>query len=179
MKRVFGVHATSIAQSLLRMRSRWLMDFREEAVIRRDCEIAFRDADTEQKGYLTPEDYKVAVVSLLGYKPSKYEVGSVWKTHCQQGAGLPRETFQGLMLERMKQQDHNELIRQIFLTFDSHCQGFITLENCRSTFKQVVPHMDSTQIEAFFAEVDSNSDGRVSYRDFELMMKHFLIASHS
>ena len=64
--------------------------------IRRDCERAYDAADENQKGYLTPEDYKVGVLSLLGYKPSKYEVATVWQTHCACDSptkGLPKETF--------------------------------------------------------------------------------------
>ena len=32
---------------------------------------AFYEADDGQKGWLSAEDYKVGVVMLLGYKPSK------------------------------------------------------------------------------------------------------------
>ena len=40
---------------------------KEEEALRRHCEKAFQDADEDKKGFLTVEDYKVAVVSLLGY----------------------------------------------------------------------------------------------------------------
>lgn len=151
----------------------------DEAALKRDCERAFRDADEGQKGYLSPEDYKVAVVSLLGYKPSKYEIETVFKAQ-QSDQKLPKESFKldkaafvTLMYGRMTQQDSDELIRQIFLSFDAHCQGFVTLENCKQAFRQVAPHIRDAQVELFFAEVDSNGDGRVSYRDFDIMMKHF------
>ena len=148
----------------------------DEAALKRDCERAFRDADEGQKGYLSPEDYKVAVISLLGYKPSKYEIEAVFKAQ-QSDQELPNEldraAFVTLMHGRMTQQDADELIRQIFLSFDAHCQGFVTLENCKQAFKQVAPHIRGAQAELFFAEVDSNGDGRVSYRDFDIMMKHF------
>ena len=150
-------------------------ELKVDEALKRDCERAYYAADEGDKGYLTPEDYKVAVVSLLGYKPSKYEIGSMWK-HCT-GDGMTRATFVELMVERLKQQDSNELIRQVFLTFDTHCQGFITLENCRGAFRKVAPHIADTEVEAFFAEIDSNCDGKISYRDFEIMMKHFQLLS--
>ena len=34
----------------------------------------FHEADTNDKGYLTREDFKFAMIVLFGYKPSKYEV---------------------------------------------------------------------------------------------------------
>jgi len=159
---------------------------KEEEALRRDCEKAFQDADEEQKGFLSPEDYKVAVVSLLGYKPSKYEIGAVFKPlHSHElptelgrsQLGLDKASFVMLMLRRVNQQDTNELIRQVFLSFDVHCQGFISLENCKQAFKHVSPHIQNALIELFCAEVDSNTDGRVSYRDFEVMMKHFQLFS--
>jgi len=155
----------------------------DEVALKRDCEKAFLDADEGRKGYLSPEDYKVAVISLLGYKPSKYEIAAVFKAD-QSNHELPNESFKldkaafvTLMLGRMTQQDADELIRQIFLSFDAHCQGFVTLENCKQAFKQVAPHVKDAQVELFFAEVDSNGDGRVSYRDFDIMMKYFRLFS--
>ena len=53
----------------------------------------------------------------------------------------------------------------------------MTLEDCRAAFKSVAPHVSDEVLEGFFSEVDSNSDGRVTYRDFELMMKHFQLIS--
>ena len=65
----------------------------------------------------------------------------------------------------------------MFLSFDVHCRGFVTLEDCKAAFQSVAPHVSQEVLEGFFAEVDSNSDGRVTYRDFELMMKHFQLVS--
>ena len=147
--------------------------------IRRDCERAYDAADESQKGYLTPEDYKVGVLSLLGYKPSKYEVATVWQTHAtcdspnSETKGLPKETFISLMAERLNKQDTNEVTRQVFLTFDARCQGFITEHDCVRAFQQVVPHLAKERVSLFFKEVDLNCDGKVSYRDFELIMKQF------
>jgi len=37
---------------------------KEEEVLQRECEEAYQNADEEQKGFLSPEDCKVAVVSV-------------------------------------------------------------------------------------------------------------------
>ena len=55
----------------------------------------------------------------------------------------------------------------------------MTLEDCKQAFKSVAPRMSSEVVEGFFSEVDSNCDGRVTYRDFELMMKHFQLVSRA
>ncbi len=183
--RSIGLHVVSMAREDLPGAG----DDAAASVSRRDCERAFDAADEEGKGLLTREDYKVAVMSLLGYKPSTYELNSVWKSRCRGegaglgencsrgpqggGSGLDRKAFVELMVDRLNNQDRDELIRQIFLTFDPHCRGFITMGACRTAFQQVASHIGMGELEEFFSEVDGNCDGKISYRDFELMMKHF------
>ena len=88
----------------------------EECSLRRDCEKAFHDADEGGRGSLSPEDYKVAVISLMGYKPSKYELATIWKQHAIEGEEsqrLSRAAFVEIMLGRLKQQAADDLIRQV------------------------------------------------------------------
>ena len=44
-----------------------------------------------------------------------------------------------------------------------------------SSSLQIVPHMPEERVNGFFREVDADFDNRISYRDFEMMMKQFLI----
>lgn len=153
------------------------------SAVRQDCIKAFEHADEEQKGYLTREDFKVAVLELLGYKPSKYELDSVWSAHVSHGEhecgaatredlpGMLKDIFLTIMTRRVLQQDQDELIRQVFVRFDAHLNGFITMEDCKLAFHEVAPLIKTDLIESWFREVDSDEDGRVTYRDFELMMK--------
>lgn len=147
----------------------------DESALRKECERVFHDSDSQDKGYLSQEDYKVAVLSIFGYKPSKYELATVWGGVTSASSGMDKPTFVGLMLQRLQQQDQDELIRQIFVAFDVQSQGFLTLENAKKAFKEVVPRLDGELVAGCFRELDGNCDGRVSYRDFELMMKHFQI----
>ena len=145
------------------------------------CVKAFRNATREGQTHLTQEDYKVAVLELLGYKPSKFELSSVWAS-CQgggadqEGAGLDLETFARLMMDRLKQKDENELIREVFVAMDVCQRGFLTLKECLGAFQQVAPQMRKELVSQLFEEVDSDGDGRVSYRDFEIMMKSMTLA---
>lgn len=143
--------------------------WQDERRMRKDCEEAFTAADEEKKGYLNPEDYKVAILSLFGYKPSKYEVTSVWRENCV-NSGLAKDRFVSLAVQRMNQQDKDGMARQIFLAFDVHCQGFLTEKECLRAFQSVAPNLAKSRVPAVFREVDQNGDGRVSYRDFQLMM---------
>jgi Ca2+-binding EF-hand superfamily protein len=152
--------------------------WREDERVRRDCEEAFAAADEGQKGYLTAEDYKVAILSLFGYKPSKYEVASVWRDKCSDSdgshGGLIKERFVSLAAERVQQQDRDGVARQVFLAFDTRCQGFLSEQDCVRAFQSFVPKMARERVTAIFREVDRNEDGRASYRDFEIMMRHLI-----
>ena len=98
---------------------------------------AFIGADEERKGFLTKEDYKVAVIQLLGYKPSKHEVLRAWSEEVGEGEGLTLNQFSSLMLPRLVQRDSSEHVRQIFLAFDRFCRGFISLDDCKAAFAKV------------------------------------------
>lgn len=170
--------------------------------LEQDCIQAFRHADGDGKGFLTPIDYKVAVLELCGYKPSKYEINAVWSklqapppSQCHvncavdkaaaesiactetsvQSGNMNQAAFVSLMVERLKQKDKDELIRQIFVAFDVHLRGFITTVDCMQAFKEVAPTISEELIGRWFDEVDSDSDGRVTFRDFEMMMKSFIL----
>ena len=168
--------------------------------LEQDCIQAFRRADEDGKGFLTPSDYKVAVLELCGYKPSKYEINAVWSKlappiQCHMNhtedktasesietslqSGMDQTTFISLMVERLRQKDKDELIRQIFIAFDVHLCGFITTSDCIQAFKEVAPSISEELIGRWFDEVDSDSDGRVTFRDFEMMMKSFILIPHS
>lgn len=147
--------------------------WREEGRVRRECEEAFLAADEEAKGFLSQEDYKVAILSLLGYKPSKFEVRSVWKNRSgTNGGSLSKEEFVSLTAQRIMDQDKDSLARQVFLAFDVCCQGFLSEKDCLRAVQSVAPHLATDRIPALFREVDWNGDRRVSYRDFELMMRY-------
>ena len=161
----------------------WFKEVMEDllhfATLRKDCAKAFENADSDDKGFLTQEDYKVAVLELLGYKPSKYELDTLWTEHVSchgdGDTGLSKELFMSSMLKRLMQKDVDELIRQVFVSFDVHLNGFLTLESCIRVFHEVAPLVKDKQIEKWFHEVDSDNDGRVTYRDFELMMKSHVL----
>ena len=175
--------------------------------LEQDCVRAFRHADDDDKGFLTPTDYKVAVLELCGYKPSKYEINAAWSklspppvtasnTQCPdagttgnvitdstsdpsfQGVGMNQPTFVSMMVERLGQKDKDELIRQVFIAFDVHLRGFITTSDCIQAFKEVSPHISEELVGRLFDEVDSDSDGRVTFRDFEMMMKSLILIGH-
>lgn len=97
---------------------------------------AFDSADNEKKGYLTRWDYKVAIIQLFGYKPSKHELSNVWRGREKDGV-LSLKEFTDTVLPRLQKQDPSERARQTFMAFDRFCHGFISLEDCKAAFANV------------------------------------------
>ncbi|XP_018426569.1 PREDICTED: EF-hand calcium-binding domain-containing protein 11 [Nanorana parkeri] len=77
----------------------------------------FAACDVGRKGYLSREDFKVAVVMLFGYKPSKLEVDSMLSS---KSGGIREEEFVKMMsVKRSAQLNFGEQ-RQIFSAFDTY-----------------------------------------------------------
>ncbi|GCB76467.1 hypothetical protein scyTo_0016562 [Scyliorhinus torazame] len=111
----------------------------------------FHECDLGQKGYLSREDLKVAVVAIFGYKPSKMETDVVMAAAQENDLpGLSLEQFTVLMSRKMAAQDRYDEIRHIFSAFDARCRGFLTLEDFKRAFADVTPHLpEQTMLEAF------------------------------
>ncbi|XP_058254235.1 EF-hand calcium-binding domain-containing protein 11 isoform X1 [Hemibagrus wyckioides] len=128
----------------------------------------FNECDVEKKGYLSREDLKVAVVMLFGYKPSKSETSMMMEAGAEPNCpGVPLEHFVSLMRRKLPAGDPYEKTRQIFSAFDLRCRGFLKLEDFRSVFARVAPRLSERTVLEAFRHVDHDSDGHVSFKDFE------------
>ncbi|KAM3853942.1 EF-hand calcium-binding domain-containing protein 11 isoform 3-T3 [Vipera latastei] len=111
---------------------------------------AFEACDENNKGYLSREDYKVAIVMLFGYKPSKMEVDSAMASMKQNPFGLSLEEFLNLMITKKVAHFYHSEIRQIFMSFDRQCKGFLTFEDFKKAFNIVAPKLpERIIVEAF------------------------------
>ncbi|XP_048217893.1 EF-hand calcium-binding domain-containing protein 11 isoform X2 [Perognathus longimembris pacificus] len=110
----------------------------------------FKACDEDDKGYLSREDFKVAVVMLFGYKPSKIEVDAVMSPINPSTSGLSLEEFVNIVRKKKEAQLYRNEIRHIFTAFDVHYRGFLTLEDFKKAFRQVAPKLpERTVIEVF------------------------------
>ncbi|XP_072284005.1 EF-hand calcium-binding domain-containing protein 11 isoform X2 [Pyxicephalus adspersus] len=109
----------------------------------------FAACDEGQKGYLSREDLKVAVVMLFGYKPSKLEVDSMLSS--KSGApGIQADEFVKLMSIKKSAKLNFGEQRQIFSVFDTHCRGFLNVDDFKRAFKRVAPNIpEHIVLEAF------------------------------
>ncbi|XP_077123825.1 EF-hand calcium-binding domain-containing protein 11 isoform X1 [Ranitomeya variabilis] len=138
---------------------------------RRKVLQVFKACDEGKKGYLSREDLKVAVVMMFGYKPSKLEVDTMVPGQSRTGEVTPDEFVKLMTLKGSVQPSFGDQ-RQIFSVFDSHCRGFLNLDDFRRAFKRVAPHLPEQTIIEAFREVDGDSDGLVCYKDFEYVLNY-------
>ncbi|XP_066854416.1 EF-hand calcium-binding domain-containing protein 11 [Anser cygnoides] len=105
----------------------------------------FEVCDEDNKGCLSREDFKVAGVLLFGYKPSKvYILLSFIDSELSTVKVKPSETV----------------------------RGFLTFKGFKKTFNSVSPKLSKRIVPEAFREVDQDSDGRISFKDFESAMKY-------
>ncbi|EDV29665.1 uncharacterized protein TRIADDRAFT_18407 [Trichoplax adhaerens] len=130
--------------------------------------------DADKKGYLSIDDLQVAMVAILGYKSNKLVIrfnvalNNINITVCLLNA------CEDLLITKLQEYDINEKIKDIFMSFDAHCRGFLTLSDLMSVFDEVAPRISKATVTSIFRNIDFDEDGRVSYRDFEYMMRlHF------
>uniref|UniRef100_A0A493TCJ2 EF-hand calcium binding domain 11 n=1 Tax=Anas platyrhynchos platyrhynchos TaxID=8840 RepID=A0A493TCJ2_ANAPP len=128
--------------------------------------------DDDNKGYLSREEFKVAVVLLFSYKPSKVEVDAVMSSVKPENSGILFEKFLDLMSARKAAQLYNSETWQIFTAFDVQSRGFLTFEDFKKTFNSVSSKLPESVIPEAFREVDQDSDGCISFKDFESAMKY-------
>ncbi|BFZ11517.1 hypothetical protein BsWGS_14556 [Bradybaena similaris] len=137
-------------------------------------EQIFQAADEGKKGFLDSYDMKVALMMMFGQKISQREALQLLTQYGSKqlcgNLGVSRCQFQKAITEQFTV-DEDEKIRSAFMLFDKCCRGFLTLEDVRAVFHQVCPHFADHRIEVAFRELDRDRDGRISYADFDLMMK--------
>ncbi|XP_049625860.1 EF-hand calcium-binding domain-containing protein 11 [Suncus etruscus] len=132
----------------------------------------FKACDEDNKGYLSREDFKVAVVMLFGYKPSQVETNSVMSSVTSGTSGLPLQEFLNIIRKKKEAQIFRNEIRHIFTAFDRHYRGYLTLEDFEKAFELVAPKLPKRVVIEVFREVDQDSDGHVSFKDFEYAMNY-------
>ncbi|MFT7801822.1 EF-hand calcium-binding domain-containing protein 11 [Arapaima gigas] len=138
--------------------------------------MIFQRCDEGKKGYLTREDLKVAVVQLFGYKPSKVETNMLMDPALKADLpGVPLDLFVSLMGRKLSVLDPYEKTRQIFNVFDVRCKfplRFFYPDGTQISQKPCHRIQGRTDHGLALLEVDQDSDGHVSFRDFECVIGH-------
>ena len=122
--------------------------------------------DSGAKGALTRHELRCAHLSLLGYAPSRLELDVL----LPKGGQLELAAFCEAMAARLVNQEPDDAIRRAFRAFDADHKGFVGRRDLQRVLDAVAPHLPPRTAALAFDMVDSDGDGRVSYRDFHGMM---------
>ncbi|CAO2587116.1 EF-hand calcium-binding domain-containing protein 11 [Lemmus lemmus] len=109
---------------------------------------------------------------LFGYKPSKIEADSLMSSVNSNTSGISLEGFLHVVKRKKEAQLYRNEIRHIFRAFDVHYRGFLTLEDFQRAFSRVAARLPARTVLEVFREADQDSDGHVSFRDFEYAMNY-------
>ncbi|XP_041353386.1 EF-hand calcium-binding domain-containing protein 11-like isoform X2 [Gigantopelta aegis] len=107
---------------------------------------------------------------------TSYETNEILQTHgdiiIDGKKGISLTSFLAVLGPKFASRDEDDEIRQVFLAFDIQCHGFLTVEDLMKVFGQIAPRIPAHTVAASFRELDRDGDGRISYKDFEFMMKY-------
>ncbi|XP_057395324.1 EF-hand calcium-binding domain-containing protein 11-like isoform X6 [Balaenoptera acutorostrata] len=120
----------------------------------------FKACDEENKGCLSRENFKVAVVMLFGYKPSKIEADAVMSSVDPNTSGILLKEFLDIVRKKKEAQLYRNEIRHIFTAFDRHYRGYLTLEDFKKAFKQVAPKLSERIILEVFRALKTRNCSR-------------------
>mmetsp|Transcript_38348 Transcript_38348/g.83422 ORF Transcript_38348/g.83422 Transcript_38348/m.83422 type:complete len:166 (-) Transcript_38348:123-620(-) len=151
----------------------WQSRQRLDPATRQQIDESFHRFDEGGKGWLSRSELKFALASMLGYKPSKVEVNIVMH-RCPEGpyeGQVDISMFRAYLEEKLSVIDPDDRMRQLFKAFDVRCLGFIGREDLHKVFAKCLPSIPATVIDEIYEEIDTDSDGRVSCRDFEAMLR--------
>lgn len=135
----------------------------------------FTFCDKDNKQYLDINDIKIAYVVVFGRKATKFELRELLQNEAGDNLNSTKlnfEEFEKLFGQICNKSDENEEIRNVFTAFDTHSRGFLTEADVTEVFRKVAPHLQEQTIKATFRELDSDNDGRISFRDFDFVLKY-------
>ncbi|KAG2391879.1 hypothetical protein C9374_013364 [Naegleria lovaniensis] len=152
--------------------------------MKRDIVEIFEMYDTDHKGGLSKLEFKLACISLLGFKPSKFERKELFPTT---QSTVNRSLFVEIISKKMMRMDEQDRMRQIFNTFDKERKGYINLENLKDAVSSVLKFektngkrgshsLSNFALETLLTEYDEDRANRITYSTFcNLIFKKHLI----
>lgn len=135
---------------------------------------AFRKYDQESKGYLTLHETKCALIYLTGVKPT-YEQNKNMLAAIKNAKHLSMEVFSKVYqmhCVNIRYEPERALVGACFDAMDVSSNKYISIDDYRKCIQQVMHCSDEGNMLDCFYEIDSNKDGKVTYKDFNEMMKY-------
>ena len=131
-------------------------------------EQTFAFFDQEQKGYLETHQAKCALLYLHGQLPAAFK--DITRSHAGK---IDLQTLQDLSA-LLSPKTEGELVSEVFAAMDLSNQGFLTRQDFDQVCERYAKFLSPTARRDLFAELDSNTDGRVTLRDLARCLSYSL-----
>ena len=149
-----------------------LKDFPEDILVQISC--AFNLFDTDKDGFLKAKDF-LRVFEQVGIKLSeanKKEMINSFSTN-ENETDISIKDFVALVNSRMKNDESEEEILEMFKIFDKKGSGKVSINDIRCVLEDDIDEPVSQQeLEDLMFMWDKNKDGYLDYLEFKDMMEN-------
>lgn len=145
------------------------MDSERDNEFQARCREIFDKFDKDGSGALDRQEL-VAGLRALGGNPTKNDIQSILEeaeNKANANGKLEFDEFFGLLSTYRKDSEQvQEELLNAFMYFDRNQDGSIDKEEVKETLKRAGDDpLTDAEIDEMFAEIDTNDDGKVSYRE--------------
>ncbi|XP_023338566.1 neo-calmodulin [Eurytemora carolleeae] len=111
------------------------------------------------------------VLRTLGLNPSEEEVEEMIEESDKDGSGsIDFQEFCGLMVNRDKQKETPDDIKQIFRVFDKDGNGYVSSSELKFVMSRLNVHFSDSELQEMVLEADLDGDGQINFNEFFAMM---------
>ena len=143
-------------------------DLTEEQIA--DFKEAFSLFDKDGSGTITTKELG-SVMTSLGQNPTEAELQDMINEVDVDGDGtIDFKEFLLMMVDRFKDANAEEDVKEAFRVFDRDGNGFISADELRYVMTNLGEKLSDEEVMEMIREADIDGDGQINYEEFVTMM---------